>query len=87
MNDIEPRDTIPDDASSAHIAELLRIAANSQAFAQSMSDVATMHAGDRANELGLLLDEHDQMRARIVAAIEAAYRLEELESLIEGAAQ
>lgn len=78
--------TIPD-ASSAHIALMLSIADRGRSVFDGVAESATMSPDDQADALGWLLDELDTQRARLVSARDGAYRLAELEALIEGAAQ
>ena len=80
------RDTIPN-ASGEHIALVLSIADRGRKVFDGVADVATMGPEDQAAAMGELLDELDAQRARLVSARDSAYRLAELEALMEGAAQ
>jgi hypothetical protein len=75
-------DTVPS-ASTENEVLLRDIALRSLSFGRAISETSTMSPDDRADALGRLLDEHDAERARIVSAREGAYRLAELECLLD----
>jgi hypothetical protein len=76
------RDTIPN-ASSAHMAIVMGIAARGQEIFKAVGETSTMGPDDQADVLGRLLDELDDERARIVSARDSAHHLAEIESLLE----
>lgn len=75
-------DTIPQ-ASTDHEALVIDICSRGLSVFESLAETLTMSAEDRAGALGEILDELDAERARIVGAREEAYRMAELESLLE----
>lgn len=74
----EPRKTMPCPAST-HDALVLDVAARFQAIGKAVADTITMSPSDRGDALGVLLDELDAERARIVSARDAAYEQAEVE--------
>ena len=79
-------ETLPD-ASGEHIALVLSIADRGRKAFADLAETVTMSPDDQAAAMGELLDDLDMERARLVSARDGAYRLAELEALIEGAAQ
>lgn len=75
----EPRKTMPCPAST-HDALVLDIAARGRGVFTAVSETINMSPSDQGDALGVLLDELDAERARIVAARDAAYELAEVEA-------
>jgi hypothetical protein len=79
-------ETAPDTTPTASTdldALVLDICARGRGIFAAVADTVTMSPEDAASVLGMLLDELDAERARIVAARDGAYRLAELESLVD----
>lgn len=84
---IEPEPATLPDASGEHIALVLSIADRGRKAFGDLAETVTMSPDDQAAAMGELIDALDTERARLVSARDGAFRLAELEALIEGAAE